>query len=200
MASSRTEKMGGRKGLAGMIDALRFHEASRQGGGFILLLVMAWFAEPAGETRIWIGFALAIIGQVWRIYAAGVIYKNKKLATTGAYSLVRHPLYTGNLLILLGFMIACAQPIVVLIVAAFFLFYYPAAVRYEDHKLEGIFGDDWRAWSSSMPAIFPTRFRWQSNQDANWNFNQSMLRNGELYYTLFEIGAAVLLCYRAGML
>lgn len=197
MASSRSDKMGGRSGLLGFIDTLRFHEASRQGGGFILLLLTAWFAEPAGESRILAGFVLAAIGQIWRIYAAGVIYKNKKLATTGAYSLVRHPLYTGNFLILLGFAIACANIPVVVLVVAFFLFYYPAAVQYEDHKLEGIFGDDWRAWSRNMPALIPTKFNWRSNQDASWDFRQSMFRNGELYYTLFEVGAAVLLWYRA---
>lgn len=197
MASSRLEKMGNRKGLGGLVDRLRYHEASRQGFGLILLWVCAWFAVPAGENRIFIGFALAAIGQLWRIYAAGVIYKNRKLATTGAYSLVRHPLYLGNFLILAGFTLACANLWVVALVVFFLLFYYPAAIRYEDHKLEGIFGDDWRAWSGRTPAMFPTGLKWQSNQEAEWNMRQSMIRNGELVYTLFEIGAGVLLWYRA---
>jgi hypothetical protein len=189
--------MGGRGGLAGFIDSLRYHEASRQGGGFILLLVLAWFTLPAGQERIAAGFVIAAIGQLWRIYAAGVIYKNRQLATTGAYSLVRHPLYTGNFLILLGFAIACANPWAVGVVVAFFVFYYPAAVRYEDHKLEGIFGEEWRAWSRSKPALIPRNLKWESNRDASWNMRQSMIRNGELFYTLFEIGAACLLWYRA---
>ncbi|MDH3941668.1 MAG: hypothetical protein OET46_11820, partial [Xanthomonadales bacterium] len=106
MSSNRMEKMGNRTGLAGLIDRLRYHEASRQGFGLLLLLVCAWFAEPAGESRMVLGFVLAAVGQAWRIYAAGVIYKNRKLASTGAYSLVRHPLYLGNFLILVGFAIA----------------------------------------------------------------------------------------------
>lgn len=199
MASSRIEKMGNRKGLLGVIDRLRFHEASRQGFGLILLWVCAYFTVPAGEQRIIIGFVIAAIGQLWRIYAAGVIYKNKKLASTGAYSLVRHPLYLGNFLILGGFTLACANGFVVAVVAFFFLFYYPAAIRYEDHKLEGIFGDEWHAWSSNIPAMFPTGLKWKANQDAEWNMRQSMIRNGELVYTLFEIGAAVLLWYRAAV-
>jgi len=197
MASSRTEKMGNRSGLAGFIDRLRYHEASRQGLGLILLLVCAYFAMPAGEPRIVAGFMLAAIGQAWRIYAAGVIHKNRQLASTGAYSLVRHPLYLGNFLILVGFAIASGNWIVMAVVAFFFLFYYPAAIRYEDYKLEGIFGDEWRAWSKNIPGMFPTRLKWQSNQDASWDLRQSMIRNGELVYTIFEIGAAVLLWYRA---
>lgn len=197
MASRRTEKMGNRTGLAGWIDNLRYHEASRQGLGLLLLLICAYFTAPAGEPRIFAGFLLAVIGQAWRIYAAGVIYKNRQLASTGAYSLVRHPLYLGNFLILVGFAVAGGNLVVLAVVALFFLFYYPAAIRYEDHKLEGIFGDEWRAWSKNIPGMFPIRFNWQPNQDAEWDARQSLIRNGELVYTLFEIGAAVLLWYRA---
>ena len=197
MASNRSERMGSRQGLAGFVDSLRYHEASRQGIGLLLLLVCAWFALPAGENRIVAGFMIAALGQAWRIYAAGVIYKNKRLATTGAYSLVRHPLYLGNFLILAGFTLACANWAVVAVVAMFLLFYYPAAIRYEDHKLQGLFGEEWQAWGTRTPAMFPTRLRWRANEDAEWDAKQSLIRNGELVYTVFEIAAAVLLWFRA---
>jgi hypothetical protein len=197
MGSSRVRKMGDRGGLMGLVDRLRYHEASRQGLGLLLLWVCAWFTQPAGTERIAAGFALAVLGQLWRIYAAGVIHKNRKLASTGAYSLVRHPLYLGNLLILGGFTLACGNWIMVAVVAFFFLFYYPAAIRYEDRKLERIFGDEWRSWSRNIPAMIPLRPRWQASEDAEWSARQSLLRNGELAYTVFEIAAAVLLWYRA---
>jgi Phospholipid methyltransferase len=197
MASNRSERMGNRPGLAGFIDSLRYHEASRQGFGLLLLLVCAWFAAPAGETRILAGFVIAALGQAWRIYAAGVIYKNRRLATTGAYSLVRHPLYLGNFLILAGFTLASAHPAVVALVVFFLLFYYPAAIRYEDHKLQGLFGEEWQAWGTRTPAMFPVRLQWRANEDAEWDAQQSLIRNGELVYTVFEIAAAVLLWFRA---
>ena len=86
---------------------------------------------------------------------------------------------------------------VLAVVGFYFLFYYPAAIRYEDYKLENIFGEQWRTWSKNIPAMFPTRLNWQRNEDAGWDLRQSMLRNGELVYTIFEIGAAILLWYRA---
>jgi hypothetical protein len=197
MVSHRAEKMGERAGFTGFIDSLRFHEISRQGLGLLFMLICGIFTEPAGEGRILAGLVLALIGQVWRIYAAGVIYKNKQLATTGAYSLVRHPLYLGNFLILIGFTIACANWIVVLVVMFFFWFYYPAAIKYEDYKLEQIFGDQWRAWSSRTPAMLPIRFDWQANADAEWNARQSLLRNGELIITVFILICAAVLLYRS---
>lgn len=196
MGNNRSAKMGKRTGLAGLIDRLRFHEASRQGLGLLLVLVCALGAIP-GEKRVIAGFALAALGQIWRIYAAGVIHKNKQLATTGAYSLVRHPLYLGNFLIVIGFTLAGGNWMVAALVAFFFMFYYPAAIRYEDHKLEGIFGDAWRTWSSEIPAMFPTRMKWKSNTDAEWDTRQSLIRNGELVYTIYMAACAVLLWYRA---
>ena len=192
--------MSERTGLTGMLDSLRFHEASRQGIGLLLLPVCAWFVVAGHAPRVLIGLAVAIAGEIWRIYAAGVIYKNKQLATTGAYSVVRHPLYLGNFLIIGGFALASAQWGVVVAVLAFLLFYYPAAVRYEDAKLERLFGETWRAWRRATPALFPFVLRWRANTDAEWNARQSLLRNGELPISLYLLACAVLMLYRAGML
>lgn len=199
MNSNRAAKMGGRTGLTGLLDRLRYHEVSRQGIGLLLLPVCAWFTST-GASRVWIGLAVALLGQAWRVYAAGVIYKNKQLARTGAYSLVRHPLYLGNFLILAGFTLAGANWLVLAVVIVFLVFYYPAAIRYEDTKLEGIFGDSWRAWSQETPAMFPTRLKWKANTDAEWNARQSLLRNGELPITVYLLACALFLTYRAGML
>jgi len=197
MTRNRAEKMGGRRGLGGMLDSLRYHEVSRQGLGLLLLPVCAWFVEP-GFNRIHIGLFIAVLGQVWRIYAAGVIYKNKQLATTGAYSLVRHPLYLGNFLILGGFALACGQWGVIALAFGFVLFYYPAAVRYEDNKLARIFGEEWQAWSNTVPAVFPSHLRWRANTDAEWNARLSLLRNGELIISVFLLACAWFMLYRAG--
>ncbi|HMB60284.1 MAG TPA: isoprenylcysteine carboxylmethyltransferase family protein [Xanthomonadales bacterium] len=199
MGVNRADKMGSRAGLGGLLDRLRYHEISRQGIGLLLLPVCAWFAAPGG-ARVWIGLAIALAGQVWRIYAAGVIYKNKQLATTGAYSLVRHPLYLGNFLILGGFTLASASLGVIAVVVFFLLFYYPAAIRYEDIKLERIFGDDWRAWSRSIPAMFPTHLRWKANTEAEWNVRQSLLRNGEFPISIYLVVCAALLLYKTGLI
>ncbi len=199
MASNRAEKMGARTGLPGLLDRLRYHEPSRQGIGLLLLPVCAWFAAP-GAGRVLIGLCIAMVGQVWRIYAAGVIYKNKQLATTGAYSVVRHPLYLGNFLILGGFTLAGANVGVSLAVVLFLSFYYPAAIRYEDSKLEGIFADAWRAWSKDIPAVFPSRWRWVANKDAEWNAWQSLSRNGELAISVYLLLCAGFLMQRAGLM
>ena len=98
---------------------------------------------------------LAAIGAVVRLYASGFIVKNRELATDGPYSLVRHPLYTGNLLLLVGFTVASGQWWAALVSAWFWWFYYPTAIEYEDRKLRRIFGERCAEWQQATPAVLP---------------------------------------------
>lgn len=196
MGRDRSEVMGSRTGLAGAWDRLRYKEIYRQAIGLALIGVCAWFAQPGHERVVW-GLAIAAVGEVWRMFAAGTIFKNRQLASTGAYSMVRHPLYLGNILILGGFVLAAAHPWVGLAVAVFFLVWYPAAVRYEDRKLEKLFGEDWRSWSEGTWAVLPTRFSMAKLTDTSWSMRQSMIRNGELYITIYLVACGAWLWFRA---
>jgi protein-S-isoprenylcysteine O-methyltransferase Ste14 len=138
MVKERITMMGERAGLLGWFDRIRFNEILRQVIGLLLVAVCAYFARPDSGT-VSIGLALVVLGQVFRIYAAGYIFKNKQLASTGPYSLVRHPLYLGNFIILIGFTIASANLYVAAVVVLFFLIWYPAAISYEESKLENNF-------------------------------------------------------------
>lgn len=182
--------MGERKGLLGLFDRIRYNEILRQGIGLLLVAVCAYFARPDAGT-VSIGLAMAVIGQLFRIYAAGFIHKNEQLASTGPYALVRHPLYLGNFLILIGFTIASANLWVAIGVALFFLIWYPAAIAYEDSKLENIFADEWRAWSKNIHAIIPGRFRFADLKASGWDTHQSLIRNGELPISLYLFGCGI---------
>jgi protein-S-isoprenylcysteine O-methyltransferase Ste14 len=190
MVKERITMMGKRAGLLGWFDRIRFNEILRQVIGLLLVAVCAYFARPDSGT-VSIGLALAALGQVFRIYAAGYIFKNKQLASTGPYSLVRHPLYLGNFIILIGFTIAAANLYVAAGVVVFFLVWYPAAIAYEDSKLENIFGDDWREWSKNIRAIIPVRIRWSDLKASGWDTYQSLIRNGELPISLYLLSCGI---------
>lgn len=184
MATERIERMGKRGGLLGLFDRLRFNEILRQGIGLLLVAVTAYYAN-LDTGFVSLGLAIAAAGQIFRIYAAGFIHKNKQLATTGPYALVRHPLYLGNFLIMFGFTLASANLYVTLVVIVFWLIWYPAAIAYEDAKLERIFEDEWRAWSKNIRAVIPGRFRFADLKASGWDTYQSLIRNGELPITLY---------------
>lgn len=190
MDTDRITRVGNRKGLLGIFDRIRFNEILRQGIGLLLVAVCAHFARLDTGT-VALGLVIAFFGQVFRIYAAGYIFKNKQLAKTGPYALVRHPLYLGNFLILMGFVLASGNLYVLLGVIVFFLIWYPAAITYEDSKLENIFGDEWREWSRSRRAIIPGRCSWADLKPGGWDTYQSLIRNGELPISLYLLSCGI---------
>jgi protein-S-isoprenylcysteine O-methyltransferase Ste14 len=196
MAGDRSDQMSERTGFMKLVDRARYHEMSRQGIGLLLLPVCAWVTVP-GHERVIAGLLIALLGQLFRTYAAGNIFKNKQLASDGAYSLVRHPLYVGNILILGGFTLACGNLWMVLVVIGFLMFYYPPAIRYEDRKLHKLFGDDWQTWRNRTGALIPRRFDWKALRAGNWAARQSLLRNGELPISVFLAVSAAWLWLRA---
>jgi protein-S-isoprenylcysteine O-methyltransferase Ste14 len=196
MAWDRSEIMQRRSGVLGWFDRIRYREIYRQSIGLLLILVCAIAAEP-GHGRVLAGFAMAAAGQAFRIFAAGTIFKNRQLATSGAYALVRHPLYLGNILILGGFVLASANLWVALAVLVFFLVWYPAAVAYEDGKLERLFEDEWRDWRARTGAVFPRGVDWRGLAAARWQARQSLLRNGELPITIYLLACGAWLWFRS---
>lgn len=183
--SRRTADLPPLKGLPYLIRELRYNEFFRQGLGLLLIPLYALLASPTSISFA-IGCVIALIGMLVRLYASGFIMKNKQLATNGPYSIVRHPLYTGNLLLMIGFTFACGQWWALLVSAAFWWFYYPTAIEYEDRKLHAIFGDAWEAWSGTVPAVIPRGLLIKDG--GHWSFETSWKQNYEaviVVYTIF---------------
>ncbi len=190
MVPDRSARMGKRSGLPGWCDRIRFNEMLRQGIGLLLVAACAHFTRP-DRGQVAAGLALALLGQVFRVYAAGFIFKNRQLATRGPYALVRHPLYLGNILILTGFALAAANLYLWAIVMVFFLIWYPAAIAYEDKKLERIFADQWRSWSKDIHALVPRRCHWSDLKTTDWDTYQSLIHNGELPISLYLLSCGI---------
>ena len=66
------------------------------------------FYEPPfdlDEPNVWVitGLALILAGLAFRLAAYGCLKKKEVLARTGVYSICRHPLYVGSILLTYGF-------------------------------------------------------------------------------------------------
>ncbi|HEX5419213.1 MAG TPA: isoprenylcysteine carboxylmethyltransferase family protein [Gammaproteobacteria bacterium] len=194
--SNRTKDLPPLAGPAGWARDLRYHEASRQCLAGILILLYTLTATPA-PVLLAIGAVLVLLGLAVRMYASGYIAKNKELATDGPYALVRHPLYTGNLLALLGFAIANGRWWAVPLVLAFFWFYYPPAIQYEDRKLKALFGAAWEHWSRSVPALWPSFRNLRGLEGGHWSIRKSFAKNGEILIALYAVVCIVLIAHGA---
>jgi protein-S-isoprenylcysteine O-methyltransferase Ste14 len=79
----------------------------------------------------------------------------EELNTTGAYSLVRHPLYLGVLLVWTGVAMFPRSFVVVLVVWLLFWVYYERIMIAEESFLERKFGPPYSDWANRTPVILP---------------------------------------------
>jgi protein-S-isoprenylcysteine O-methyltransferase Ste14 len=134
-----------------------------ESAGFFL----AWFRWPAPHpdwlNAVAIGIALlsgifaqlAIreLGMQWRVQA--VVTKHHKLITTGPYSIVRNPIYTA----LLGMLIATGLIMVpfplILLGVVLYVVGTEIRVKEEEKLLLAKFGEEFEAYRRRVPAYIP---------------------------------------------
>lgn len=185
--SNRTAPLPPLTGIAHIIREMRYHEASRQVLGILLAVLFAAVSRPV-PWALYLTTVIVVLGVAVRMWASGFIMKNEQLATNGPYALVRHPLYTGNILIVYAFVGASGVWWTFVVATAFFLFYYPTAIEYEDRKLSEIFGDAWQAFANNTPALMPSFGGHDRDLGGNWSFKTSLTRNLEPVIAVFLLG------------
>ena len=121
---------------------------------WLLVLPFLWYARPT-PLLLGVGSVLAVIGLAIRASAAGVIRKEKQLATCGIYAHTRNPLYLGSFLLGLGVTIAGGQWIFVALFLVFFVSVYGRTMRGEAEFLEERFGDAYRDYARNVPLFVP---------------------------------------------
>jgi protein-S-isoprenylcysteine O-methyltransferase Ste14 len=136
------------------------------------LLTSSRFAGPFLTTRLysqtewtfWSGAAMVALGlafAVWaRLHLAGnwsgtvTLKQDHSLTRSGPYRLVRHPIYTGILLAILGNAIAVAEWRGVVALALITLA-FRRKIATEEGFLTAQFGDAYARYRAEVPALIP---------------------------------------------
>lgn len=120
--------------------------------GFLFGIVVLWLAQPTRQTLL-VGGAIAVIGEMIRIWAAGHLEKGREVTSSGPYSFTRHPLYLGSSLIGVGLAIGSGSWIVATIVVIYLAVTLTAAIRTEEAHLTEKFGDAYPAYRSGRMSV-----------------------------------------------
>lgn len=124
--------------------------------------------------RIWdfACFALALSGSLIRFLAAGYAQAGtsgrntsagqvaEAVNTKGMYSLCRHPLYLGNLIMYTAALLFTKSPWFAAAGGLALFIYYERIIATEEAYLESKFGDPYRDWADSTPCLIPRFKRW----------------------------------------
>lgn len=116
---------------------------------------------------------MAMAGQVIRALCVGYTPRGtsgrntkegqvaESLNTVGMYSICRHPLYLGNLLMWLGIVMYIGHLWFALVFLLLFALYYERIMFAEEQFLRGKFGEAYLNWSAEVPAFWPAMGRWK---------------------------------------
>ncbi len=130
-----------------------------------ILLMMLYFARPNSPYFL-LGIVLIVIGEIIRLrsvsFAGGetrtMNVGASSICKSGPYSIVRNPLYIGNVMIYVGFAFVAGSIYVVtisLITLIYFLIQYSLIISLEEEALEEKFGDEYITYKRLVPSIIP---------------------------------------------
>ena len=139
--------------------------------GAVLLVfrhpLLHWLEQrfvPAAMAAYWLGFVMVAAGLAFAVWARVYLGRNwsgtvtvkqdHELIRSGPYGLVRHPIYSGLLLALLGTAIAIGEwrgLLGFIAIAAGFLI----KIRTEERFMGETFGDAYARYRAEVPALIP---------------------------------------------
>lgn len=107
-----------------------------------------------------------LLGLAIRSWANCYAIKSEKLTTSGPYAYVRHPLYFGSFLIMIGFLVMLNVHWFISLILIFVVIgvVYRNTIRKEEKLLHGKFGQEYIDYRKSVGALFPTIFAFKGGQ------------------------------------
>ena len=130
-----------------------------------ILLMMLYYARP-NSPYFFLGTVLIAIGEIIRLrsvsFAGGetrtMNVGASSICKSGPYSIVRNPLYIGNMMIYVGFALVAGSVYVVTISSITFVYFfiqYSLIISLEEEALEEKFGDEYITYKKLVPSILP---------------------------------------------
>jgi protein-S-isoprenylcysteine O-methyltransferase Ste14 len=148
-------------------------------------MIFCRWSEYENDLILWsFGLPLMVLGLVIRVWATKHIgkrvarkYKEGRrphLVVTGPYTLVRNPLYIGNIVAMMGLSILSELVWLMPAVLAYFFLLYSLVVRYEEFRLSVLFGKEYEIYRQQVPRWIPRFSRIGESKGGPFTWFQSL--------------------------
>ena len=176
----------------------------------IILFTKHSFSEDAMIDYVMeiAGPALIIAGGVGRIWSSLYISgkKNKRLVTTGPYSMLQHPLYFFSGILCLGVAMALENVLIIIVLVPLFVLYYSAIILGEERMLFNDFGAEYEQYRKTTPRFLPAvwKYRRGSQQDGVMMIEERAVgrtvRESVLFLLLIPVAITINLLHHTAIL
>ena len=136
-----------------------------------LAIGILYFASPI-HAVLEVGIVLLVLGEfirIWSVRYAGGATRTTAvgapfLCTSGPFSVVRNPLYIGNMMIYTSFVLIAGNEnlwVMIGIIWIFFIVQYGMIVLLEENTLYSLFGDEYNVYRKNVSALIPRVSPWR---------------------------------------
>ena len=139
------------------------------GGGYWLAVNLTYRWSPAapnlGDWAVWTGAALTLAGAALRVWSVATLGRyftyvvqvsaDQQVVETGPYRLVRHPSYSGALLMGAGIGLSLRSPYAPLLIVGTSLLAYIIRIFVEERALAEGIGEPYRAYMRRTKRLIP---------------------------------------------
>ena len=140
---------------------------------FLVVFLIVWIADSfvfkystfltqyvSNYIRVPIALIVLVISGLLAWTGLKIVFretrKEPQVITTGVFSIVRHPIYLGSILLYLGFILLSLSFLSVLIWFIIIIFYYIIS-RHEEKLLAQRFGSVYEEYKKKVPMLFPIK-------------------------------------------
>jgi protein-S-isoprenylcysteine O-methyltransferase Ste14 len=117
-------------------------------------LALGILTVALGIGSLWlVAAAIRTLGKQWAVTAR--LIEGHRLVTEGPYSLVRNPIYTGMLGMLLATGVALRHWVELILGTVLFAIGLGIRVRSEEKLLRSAFGQEFEEYARHVPAVLP---------------------------------------------
>ncbi|CAN5484558.1 hypothetical protein BH10BAC5_BH10BAC5_24840 [soil metagenome] len=171
---------------------------------FVILMML--YINPTASSILY-GLLVAIAGEMIRLWAVSYAGSETRttsgaggtyLVTQGPYSIVRNPLYVGNVLIYLGMgiMSNALFPWLQIFAIIYFLFQYYCIILTEERFLKGKFGTTYNKFFNTVGRFIPTFKKLPAEVRSTLTFNMKAgLRSENRTLQSFSITMIIILIF-----
>ena len=172
-----------------------------------LIIIVFLFFTPVnyGDLNIYInltGFIFAVTGESIRVLSVGYSFtgtsgrenylRADNLNTSGIYSIVRNPLYIGNLFIYSGLLIIFSNFYALLFFDVFLIIQYYFITLSEQEFLKSQYGEEYRDYCNKVKSVIPG-FKYRRKAENKFDLKKVIFKeNDSVFNSMFLIGLLML--------
>lgn len=171
----------------------------------IILVFLLFTPVNYGDLNIYFnlaGIVLAVTGELIRILSVGYSFAGTSgrenylradhLNTSGIYSIVRNPLYIGNLLIYSGLLLIFSNFSALIFFDVLLIIQYYFIILSEQEYLRSQYGEDYREYCNKVRPVIPG-FRHLRKAENKFDLKKVIFKeNDSIFNSIFLIGLVMI--------